>query len=164
MEYIKKQIYTLPEIRRITKPLWSAWIVTACGAACGVPILFNPNISDTAASNLIWGVVVGACSLLLTLCYYAFGDSRRPYHKTLHQTLEPTLVYYPLTAQQQLTSALEDHDEEALAKVKKSAHPELILMRYSDKADTIFYSQLLRNTGSKQPEPLTEIIINDLTK
>ena len=37
-------------------------------------------------------------------------------------------------------------------------------MRYSDKEETIFYSQLLRATTSRQMEPLTEIIINNINK
>lgn len=162
MENIKKEIYTLPEIRRVTKPLWSAWIVTVVGAACGVPLLLNKNGAGSFAADLMGMVLLGACSLLLTLCYYAFGDSRRPYHKVLRKTLEPTLAYYPFTVQQQLVKALEEHDEKALGAVKKSSQPELILVRYSDRAETIYYSQVLRETGSRQPEPLTEIFVNNL--
>ena len=69
MENIKKQIYTLPEIRRIIKPLWTGWIVTAIGAVCGFVSAFCENIS----SDLIYVAIVGAMSLILTLCYYFRG-------------------------------------------------------------------------------------------
>ena len=162
MENIKQKIYTLPEIRRITKPLWSGWIIAAIGAVCGIIGIFNQTISPTTASDLICVAIVGVLSLILTLCYYLFGDSRRPYHKELHTILEPTLTYYPLSEQQHLVTALENKDEKALAAIKKISQPELILLRYSDKEETIFYSQLLRTNANKQHEPLTDIFINNL--
>lgn len=161
MENINKQIYTLPEIRRITKPLWAGWIITVIGAVCGIIGIFNQTISPTTSSDLIIVAIVGVMSLILTLCYYLFGDSRRPYHKELHTILEPTLAYYPLSEQQHLVIALENKDEKALATIKKISQPELILLRYSDKEETIFYSQLLR-TNNQQWEPLTDLFINNL--
>ena len=162
MENIKKQIYTLPEIRRITKPLWAAWAVTAIGAVCGIVAFFNPNISDATSTDLICIALVGVLSLILTLCYYLFGDSRRPYHKGLHEVLDPELTYYPLSEQQHIITALENKDEKALSAIKKISQSELILLRYSNKEETIFYSQLLRTTANHQREPLTDIIINNL--
>lgn len=164
MENIKKQIYTLPEIRRITKPLWSAWAVTAIGAVCGIIAFFNPNISDAASTDLICVALVGVLSLILTLCFYLFGDCHRPYHKELHEVLDPELAYYPLSEQQHIIIALENKDEKALSAIKKISQPELILLRYSDNKETIFYSQLLRNTANHQREPLTDIIISNLNK
>ena len=164
MENIKKQIYTLPDIRRVTKPLWSAWIIALLGMGCGIVGLTSKNLSTAASSDLVCFGIVGALSLILVLCYYLFGDSRRPYHKKLHQTLDPTWTYYSPATQQQLTVALESQDEKALAAVKKSSQPELILIRYSDKEETVFYSQLLRIVGKKQLEPLTDIYINQLKK
>ena len=160
MENIKKQIYTLPEIRRIIKPLWTGWIVTAIGAVCGFVSAFCENIS----SDLIYVEIVGAMSLILTLCYYLFGDSRRPYHKELHAVLEPEVFYYDYSEQQPLLDTLESGDEKALASIKRVSQPQLILIRYSDKAETIYYSQLLRSTSNGENEPLTDIFVNNLNK
>ena len=161
MEYIRKSIYTLPEIRRTLLPLWSAWALTAVGVVCGVVYVMVPNLSTGGASALIGGVIVGACSLLLTLCYYLFGDSHRPYSRDLHAVLEPTYAYYSSSLQQAVTDALQAHDEQALEHIKRQATPELALVRYSDKAERIYYSQLTRVDGKKYI-PLTEIIINKL--
>ena len=160
MENINKQIYTLPEIRRITKPLWAGWIITAIGAVCGCISAFCQNIS----SDLIYVTIIGVLSLLLTLCYYLFGDSRRPYHKELHTILEPEIFYFAYSEQQQLLGALESNDEKALASIKRVSQPQLILVRFSDKAETIYYSQLLRSSSYGKYEPLSDIFINNLNK
>ena len=103
-------------------------------------------------------------SLILTLCYYLFGDSRRPYHKELHTVLEPEVFYYDYSEQKPLLDALESGDEKALASIKRVSQPQLILIRYSDKAETIYYSQLLRSTSNGENEPLTDIFVNNLNK
>ena len=159
MEYIRKSIYTQPEIRRTLLPLWSAWALTAVGAVCGVVYFMVPDLSTGGASALVGGVLAGACSLLLTLCYYLFGDSRRPYSRELHAVLEPTYAYYSNSMQQAVTDALLSHDEQALEHIKRQATPELALVRYSDKEERVYYSQLTRVDGKKYI-PLTEIIIN----
>ena len=159
MEYIRKSIYSRPEIRRALLPLWSAWALTAVGAVCGI-IMFTVNgLSDAGQSGLLGGVIVGACGLVTVLCYWAFGDSRRPYSKELHTMLEPTYAYYPLSAEKPLLAALETNDEVALEAIKRQPKPELALVRYSDKEERVYYSQLTRVEG-KRYIPLTDIIIN----
>ena len=159
MEYIRKSIYTRPEIRRVLLPLWSAWVLTAVGAACGVVMFVAQSLSDGAQSFLLGGVIVGACSLLLVLGFYLFGDSRRPYSKELHTVLEPTYAYYSPAMQGQIVAALERGDEQALEAVKRQAKPELALVRYSDKEERVFYSQLTRVEG-RGYIPLTDIYVN----
>lgn len=161
MEYIRKSIYSRPEIRRTLLPLWSAWALTAVGAVCGVVFFVKGSMSDSSSSALLGGIITGACALLTVLCYYAFGDSRRPYHRQLHAVLEPTYAYYPFSAEKLIVAALEAKDEKALDAVKRQANPELALVRYSDKEERVFYSQLTRVEG-KRYIPLTDIIVNDL--
>ena len=161
MEYIRKSIYSRPEIRRTLLPLWSAWALTAVGAVCGVVFFVKGSMSNGSSSALLGGIITGACALLTVLCYYAFGDSRRPYHRQLHAVLEPTYAYYPFSAEKQIVAALETKDEKALEAVKRQAKPELALVRYSDKEERVYYSQLTRVEGNHYI-PLTEIIINDL--
>ena len=161
MEYIRKSIYSRPEIRRTLLPLWSAWALTAVGAVCGIPYFLVDGISEAEQSGLMGGMIVGGCALLTVLCYWLFGDSRRPYHRELHAVLEPTYAYYSQAVQSQLVSALEASDEKALEAVKRQPKPELALVRYSDKEERAFYSQLTRVEG-KRYIPLTEIIVNDL--
>ena len=140
-------------------PLWSAWALTAVGAVCGV-IMFTANgLSEGGQSGLLGGVIIGVCSLLTVLCYWSFGDSRRPYSKELHAVLEPTYAYYSSAMQGQIIAALEANDEKALEAIKWQPKPELALVRYSDKKERVYYSQLTRVEG-KRYIPLTEIIIN----
>lgn len=159
MEYIRKQIYSRPEIRRTLLPLWSAWVLTAVGALCGAAMFMYKGSSEGISSLLLGGVMVGGCALLTILCYWAFGDSRRPYSKELHAVLEPTYAYYSSAMQGQIIAALEANDEIALEAIKKQPKPELALVRYSDKEERVYYSQLTRVEG-KRYIPLTEIIIN----
>ncbi len=162
MEYIRKSIYSMPEIRHTLLPLWSAWVLTAIGAVCGVLMFMLPNLSVGGSSALAGGVIVGVCSLLTVLCYWTFGDSRRPYSRDLHAVLEPTYAYYASAQQQAVVAALEARDERALEAVKRQAKPELALVRYSDKEERVYYSQLTRVDG-KRYLPLTDIIVNSLT-
>ena len=163
MDYIRKSIYGLPEIRRTLKPLWSAWALTAVGAVCGFFLLKSVNISSGGSTALLGGVFIGVCGLVTVLCYYVFGDSRRPYHRELHKVLEPTYTYYSYSVQAQLVAALESGDEQALEAVKRTSQPELALVRYSDEDESVFYSQLTRVEG-KDYLPLTEIIVNKKLK
>lgn len=161
MEYIKKSIYRRPEIRRGLKPLWPAWALVAVGAVCGGVYRTVPGMSPDLSSTLIFVAAIGALALLMLLCFYLFGDSRFPYHKGRHALLEPTVAYYGTSVQQQLVAALEAGDEQALDAVKRQAKPELALVRYSDRDESLFYSQLLR-VEDKRWVPLTDIIFNDL--
>lgn len=159
MEYIRKSIYSLPEIRRTLLPLWSAWALTAVGVVCGV-IMFTANgLSEGGQSGLLGGVIVGSCALATVLCYWTFGDSRRPYSKDIHAVLEPTYAYYSSASQGHIIAVLEANDEKALEAIKRQPKPEMALVRYSDKEERVYYSQLTRVEG-KRYIPLTEIIIN----
>lgn len=161
MEYIRKSIYSRPEIRRTLLPLWSAWALTAIGALCGVPYFLADGIGEAGRSGLMGGMIVGGCALVTVLCYWLFGDSKRPYHRELHAVLEPTYAYYSPSVQAQIIAALEACDEKGLEAIKRQPKPELALIRYSDKEERIYYSQLTRVEG-KRYIPLTDIIINDL--
>ncbi|MBR6844849.1 MAG: hypothetical protein IKM79_07120 [Bacteroidales bacterium] len=159
MEYIRKAIYSKPEIRRALLPLWSAWILTAIGAVCGILFFVNGNLSNGSSSSLLFGFAIGACAFLTVLCYWLFGDSRRPYHRELNAILEPSYAYYPASAEKQIVVALETKDEKALEAVKRQAKPELALVRYSDKYERVYYSQLTRVEG-KRYISITDIIVN----
>lgn len=161
MEYIRKSIYSRPEIRRTLLPLWSVWGLTAIGAVCGAAMVVCKEASNGLSSLFLCGVIVGACSLLTVLCYWAFGDSRRPYSKELHAVLEPTYAYYPFSSEKQLVAALEANDEVALEAIKRQPKPELALVRYGDRDERVFYSQITRVEG-KRYIPLTDIIVNKL--
>jgi hypothetical protein len=163
MEYIKTSIYSRPEIRRVVLPLWSAWALTAVGAVCGVLYFTLQGLTTGGSSALLGGMAVGGFSLAVVVCYYLFGDSRRPYSKELHAVMEPTIVYYASQYENLLIEVLQSGDEQALEGIKRSATPELALVRYSDKRERVFYSQLTRVAGERFI-PITEIIVNDLRK
>lgn len=159
MEYISKSIYSRPEIRRTLLPLWSAWVLTAFGAVCGVLMIMLKEMSQSITSLLLGCAFVGGCALLTVLCYWTFGDSRRPYNKELRVTLEPTHTYYSSSMEKQIVSALESGDEAALQAIKRHTQPQLVLVRYSDSDERIYYSQLTRVEGGRYI-PLTNIIVN----
>lgn len=159
MEYIQKSIYSRPEIRCVLMPLWPAWALAAVGAVCAVVFFFG-EISEGGAWLALGGMFVGGVALLTVLCYWLFGDSRRPYHRTLHVVLEPTYAFYAASAEKQIVAALEAGDECALDSVKRQTKTELLLIRYSDKASRICYSQLMR-IEEEHYIPLTNIIINE---
>lgn len=159
MEYIRKSIYSRPEVRHLLMPLWSAWVLVAVGAVCLFLSIVLNGLSTGASSALTGGVIVGGCSLVIVLCYWLFGDSRRPYSKEVHAVLEPTYAYYAPALERQIVAALEAGDEKALEAIKRTPKPELALVRYSDKEERVFYSQLTRVEG-KRYVPLTEIIVN----
>ncbi len=161
MEYIRKQIYSRPEISRTLLPLWWAWGMTLVGILCGVAMLIFKDTSAGLSSLFAGGAVIGACSFVTVLCYYTFGDSQRPYSKELHAVLEPSYAYYPSAAEKQIVAALQANDEVALEAVKRQARPELALVRYSDSEERIFYSQLTR-VERKNYIPLTEIFVNKI--
>ena len=161
MEYIRKSIYSRPEIRHVLLPLWTAWVLVAIGAACGIPYFLVDGLSEGGRSGLMGGMIVGGCALLTVLCYWLFGDSRRPYSKELHAVLEPTYAYYAPALERQIVVALEASDEKALEAIKRTPKLELALVRYSDKEERVFYSQLTRVEGKKYV-PLTEIIVNKI--
>ncbi len=160
MDYIKHAIYKRPEIGRCIKPLWSGWILVLIGAV-GFLLFFTTNVKPAVSSLFMYIGFMGACTLLFILCFYLFGDSRFPYHKTLHRRLEPTICYYGESSLQNLEEALEKGDEDALKKVRKVSEPQLVLIRYSDDLETVFYSQILRQQGNSLV-PLTDIYYNNL--
>ena len=56
---------------------------------------------------------------------------------------------------------MEKGDEEALGRVKRVSTPQLVLIRYSDAPESIYYSQVLRQQG-KSLDPLTDIYVNNI--
>ena len=144
-------------------PLWLGWALTEVGALCGGALFMYKGSSAGVSSLLLGGVFVGVCSILTVLCYWAFGDSRRPYSREINAVLEPTYAYYSSALQGQIVAALEQGDEVALEAVKRQAVPELALVRYSDKEERVFYSQLTRVEGHNYI-PLTDIYVNRINE
>jgi hypothetical protein len=163
MKNINEMIYSRQEIRRSLKPLWSAWALVLICAVFAALYLVADNLSDSMRSACLYMGMLGLLTLLFILTFYLFGDSRFPYSKELHCRLEPTRDYYAEISLGQLTEALEKGDEAALATVKRVASPQLVLVRYSDEPETVYYSQILRYEG-KNLIPLTDIFINNINK
>ena len=163
MKNINEMIYSRPEIRRGFKPLWSAWaLVLICAVFAAVYFIVG-NLSDTMRSTCLYMGVFGLLVLLFILLFFLFGDCRYPYSKEINSPLEPTRDYYAETSLAQLTEALEQGDEAALAKLKKTVLPQLVLVRYGDSAGRVFYSQVLRQEGDDQV-PITDIFVNKINK
>lgn len=159
MEYpdIDKDIYKLDEIRHALKPQKWAYIGIAIG-------ILATLLALTGHTSAIWSALafIGAFSLLTLICFYLFGDSRRPYYKPGKKILERTYDYYPASAENAIKQALSDKDEKALAKIKKSANPDIVLVRYSDKDEKYVYSQIKISHGTKKV-PGSEIFFAENT-
>lgn len=153
MEYpnIDKEIYHLPEMGKRMKSMLWAWICIALAAVacyCWLSGLF----SESVASLMLGLVAIGVFALGTMLCYYTFGDSRRPYHKSSRRMLERTYFFYSPREQQQLLDAVSGEEGDSWSKIKRSATPELLLVRYSDEAEEIAYMQLQEyHDGVKVP-------------
>ncbi len=138
---IDKEIYFLPEMgKRLKSMLW-AWICVAVAAvAC---FFYVAGFFSESVSSLMLGLVaIGVFALVTMLCYYTFGDSRRPYHKPSKRILERTYFFYSPREQQDLMAVVTGDDDDNWSKIKRSATPELILVRYSDEEEQIAYMQL----------------------
>lgn len=153
-------IYSRQEIRRSVKPLWSAWALVLIGAVFAAVYFMADNLSDSMRDTCLYMGLLGLLTLLFVMAFYLFGDSRFPYSKELHCRLEPTRDYYAEASLAQLTEALGNGDEAALAKVKKTIVPELVLLRYSDNKERVFYSQLLRQEGERLV-PISDIFVSE---
>ncbi len=163
MQSINEMIYSRPEIRRSIKPLWSAWALVLICAIFAAVYFVADDLSDSMRSTCLYMGIFGLLTLLFILTFYLFGDSRFPYSKELHCRLEPTRDYYAETSLGQLTEALSAGDEAALALVKKTIMPQLVLLRYSDSMERVFYSQLLRQEGETLV-PVTDIFVSKTNK
>jgi hypothetical protein len=160
MKNINEMIYSRQEIRRSVKPLWSAWALVLIGAVFAAVYFMADNLSDSMRDTCLYMGLLGLLTLLFVMAFYLFGDSRFPYSKEFHCRLEPTRDYYAEASLDQLTEALGNGDEAALAKVKKTIVPELVLLRYSDNKERVFYSQLLRQEGERLV-PITDIFVSE---
>ncbi|MBP9990583.1 MAG: hypothetical protein KBT45_04040 [Bacteroidales bacterium] len=143
MEYpnIDKEIYHLPEMGKRMKSMLWAWICVAI-AAVACYFYVSGFFSESVNSLMLGLVAVGVFALVTMLCYYTFGDSRRPFHKPSKRLLERTYFFYSPREQQNLLDAVADDDGNSWLKIKRSATPELVLVRYSDDAEEIAYMQV----------------------
>ena len=153
MEYpnIDKEIYHLPEMGKRMKSMLWAWICVAL-AAVACYFYVSGFFSESVNSLMLGLVAVGVFALATMLCYYTFGDSRRPFHKPSKRLLERTYFFYSPREQQNLLDAVADDDGNSWLKIKRSATPELVLVRYSDEAEKVAYMQLQEyHDGVKVP-------------
>lgn len=143
MEYpnIDKEIYHLPEMGKRMKSMLWAWICVAI-AAVACYFYVSGFFSESVNSLMLGLVAVGVFALVTMLCYYTFGDSRRPFHKPSKRLLERTYFFYSPREQQNLLDAVADDDGNSWLKIKRSATPELVLVRYSDESEEIAYMQV----------------------
>lgn len=143
MEYpnIDKEIYHLPEMGKRMKSMLWAWICVAI-AAVACYFYVSGFFSESVNSLMLGLVAVGVFALATMLCYYTFGDSRRPFHKPSKRLLERTYFFYSPREQQNLLDAVADDDGNSWLKIKRSATPELVLVRYSDETEKVAYMQL----------------------
>lgn len=157
MEYerIEKSIYGRPDIGRRLRPQPASLIIIATGLLCGwMATLVRSN---GVQSLLLFVAGSGAFTLILLLCYYLFGDSRRPYYKPSHALLEPEYLFYSSASKAVLLEALSNGDKAAVERVKKGSIPELVLVRYSNNDDSVVFQQL------QQPYGKTNVAISNIS-
>lgn len=162
MDYknIDKEIYHLPEISKHLKPMLWGWICLALGAVSGY-FYFTAKTLGIGLSSLLLGLlIIGVFALATLLCYYSFGDSRAPFHKPTKKLLEREYAFYPASEREALCEALEKHDYAALKGIKKGSAPQLVVVRYSDEAESIAYSQVQEMHGDRK-KPLTDIVFDE---
>lgn len=157
MQHIDKEIYAQEGVKRRLQPL-NKWyyIFSALGIACTLPYLLIPTLSGLPAALLLTGLSLGDFTLLIVICYYLFGDSRKPYSKADRVFLERRFDYYPASSRQQLADAMENGSLEAFGKIKCCPTSDLMVVRYDNENSTAAYCQLLEQHSEKEV-PLTEV-------
>ncbi len=163
MEYndIEKSIYAFPEISKRLRPMYWGWICLVLGCVSGY-LYYMVQHSPVLQSLMLGLACIGLLGALTMICYYIFGDSRAPYHKNLKRYLTCESIYYAEKSVGDLQRALSQSDEEELGKIKKNIFPEVVLQRYSDEQETVFYSQLFKYNKDGKKIPISEIYINQL--
>lgn len=156
-EKIEKSIYSRPEISRHLRPQPAGLIIIGVGIVCGS--LYAVVHNAPLRSMLLMAAGTGAFTLVLMLCYYLFGDSRRPYYKPAHALLEPEYIYYSAASKDTLLDAMTRGDEVALQHVKKNTIPELVLVRFSNDDNSVVFQQLQQPHG-RISEAMSDVVSN----
>lgn len=149
---IDKDIYARPEIRKMLRPQYWAFISIALGLI-GLLIMRSRPQSSLAIGLIAWG----GFALLSWLVYVLIGDSRAPFHKPSKKILTREYYYYPSSSKDALVAAVEAKDEKALAAIKRGVAPQLVLVRYSDVEESVVYSQVKESCDNVE-QPITDII------
>ncbi|MDY5969388.1 MAG: hypothetical protein SPJ13_05195 [Bacteroidales bacterium] len=157
MERIEKSIYSMPGITRHLRPQPACYILIALGAVCGWLLNATQTSSQWLEGLYLLLLGTGAFSLLLLMCYYLFGDSRRPYYKPGKKLLEPEYFYFNSGCKDALLHALDAKDEDAICRIKRTSIPELVMVHYSDEAGCVIYAQLQESRGGELV-PISNIV------
>lgn len=155
MQHIDKEIFKQEGVTKRLQPL-NKWyyILSALGIACTALYLLAPNLAGFVSALVLMGLAVGDLCLLIAICYYLFGDCRKPYDKDSETFLERSFNYYPGTSQQLLAEALEGGSLAEIEKIKSCPTSDLMMVRYSNEKNGECHCQLLRQQESKEV-PLT---------
>lgn len=162
-ENIDKQIYRLsPNIGKHYLPLYGGY---ACILAGGIALLVYVCIGDMqqrqTLSELLAAIIFTAAAALLTvLCYYLFGDCRRPCYKPDRSIIEREERFDDLEQLDSIVKMVQNGEAEKLMQLPSSTRADLIVIIYSDGEKRLTAMQAFENeTGA--PCPVTEIYFNE---
>ena len=162
-ENIDKQIYRLsPNIGKRYLPLYGGY---ACILIGGITLLVYTGIGDmqqhrTLGELLAVIIFTGATALLTVLCYYLFGDCRRPCYKPDRSPIEREELLYDSEQRNIIVKMVKNGDTEALMQLPTSTRADLIVILYNDAKKRITAMQAFENVTG-EPIPITEIIFNE---
>ena len=155
MNHIDKEIYAQQGVskRLCHLNIWY-YILTLLGLIATVLYLLVPKFSNS--SLLLIFMSLGGFCLVVIICFYLFGDCRKPYCNPNSQFLERTFDYYPASSRQQLTEALQCGDRVALDNIKRCPTSDLMLVRFNSSADNSAFCQLIEQRNGTDT-PLSEV-------
>lgn len=157
MNHIDKELFNQEGVTRRLSHL-SGWYFGCAlfGIVSTSVYLLFPNMPAALSALLLLGLVIGDFFLLITLCYYLFGDRYQAFDKANGVFLDRTADYYPANMRPQLEAALGSGSLAALDAVKRGASTDLLVVRYSNEASHSAFCQLLDSKGSKSL-PISDI-------
>lgn len=162
-ENIDKQIYRLsPNIGKRYLPLYGGY---ACILIGGIALLVYTGIGDmqqhrTLGELLAVIIFTGATALLTVLCYYLFGDCRRPCYKPDRSPIERTEHFFDSEQRDNVVKAVQNGEYETLMLLPSSTRADLIAIIYCDANKRIIAMQAFEDMAGSHL-PITKIYFKE---
>lgn len=149
-----------PDIKKkYANPFWGL-VMSAIGAGLVVLWFLSPAIrANGAASGWILGL--GVCGLLVAVtlvCYYLFGDCKKPYYKPSKSVMDRYEHYYDAENSRKAAEYLMDGDFAAIARLPRAHQPLHMLVMYRSEGGEFLAAQMVDATGVA-PHAMGEIEI-----
>lgn len=159
---IDRQIYHLsPNISKHLLPLYGGYICSAVGVPAAL-IYLSVDLSQRQILSELIAVLMtfGGISLLLVVCFYLFGDCKRPFYRPERELLEREEIFYDNSERETIIKYVKNGNLKALEEMHTSIQAQIIVVSYRDKAQRITAIQAFENDADRLT-PITDIFFNE---